>query len=161
MFEIPFGQEYTFELPPLNFDLGNEAFPLQITMDPTEQLTLTIDWRFKLSFGTDEPAKLKPALERMGMKIAFDPSPATDGKFDQMSDDPSVYLDEVFHGAVMEVTEAGTEAAAATVAKMKRRSLPRPPPDVFFDRPFVVAIIHRPTGEPVFIGRVEVPQLDF
>lgn len=98
-------------------------------------------------------------LENMGMITAFDGN--SDGKFDQMSNDPTVTVGDVFHGAVMEVTESGTKAAAATVVPMRNRSRPRPPPEMTFDRPFVVAVVHRPTGEPVFIGRVEVPVLDF
>ena len=37
--------------------------------------------------------------------------------FDQMSDDPDLYLDDVQHKAIMEVTEEGTVAAAVTVGK--------------------------------------------
>ena len=54
MWEIPFGQTFTFELPPMNFDLGNDNFPLQIATNSTEKPALTIDWSFKLAFGFDE-----------------------------------------------------------------------------------------------------------
>ena len=54
MWEIPFGQSYTIELPALNFDLGNDNFPLQISMESTEQPSLTLEWSFKLAFGFDE-----------------------------------------------------------------------------------------------------------
>jgi len=68
------------------------------------------------------------------------------------------YLDDVLHSAAMEVTEQGTEASASTVARINIR---RRPTAMIFDRPFVVAIVHRPTGEAVFLGRVEDPELDF
>jgi len=109
--------------------------------------------RFKL---LQPKVSLVTLLENMGMKIAFDDS--VDDKFDRMSDDPKITVDDVFHGAVMEVTESGTEASAATVVPMRSRSRP---PEMIFDRPFIVAVVHRPTGEPVFIGRVEEPVLDF
>jgi len=112
--------------------------------------------RFRLN---QPKVSLTTPLENMGMNIAFNDEVAE--KFDRMSYDPTLTVDDVFHGAVMEVTESGTEAAAATVIPMRSRSRPRPPPEMIFNRPFVVAIIHRRTGEPVFIGRVEKPVLDF
>ena len=112
--------------------------------------------RFKLEFGTES---LKDTLQDMGIEIAFDQS---NGKFEEMSKDPTVYLGDVFHKAVIEVTEKGTEAAASTASEMRNRSArPQLPPQIIFDRPFVVVIVHRPTGEPVFMGRVEEPELDF
>lgn len=53
MFEIPFGQTLTVELPPMNFDLGNSAFPLQIKTQATEKPTLNLEWSLKLAFGFD------------------------------------------------------------------------------------------------------------
>jgi len=111
--------------------------------------------RFKLDFG---PKEFRPVLEDMGMQAAFD---GTFDKFDEMSQDPGLYVEGVFHGAAMEITEAGTEASAATVVPMRNRSRPRSPPTYVFDRPFVVAIIHKSTGEPIFMGRVEEPELEF
>ena len=75
-----------------------------------------------------------------------------------MTTRPDAYLDDVLHSAAMEVTEQGTEASASTVARINIR---RRPTTMIFDRPFVVAIVHRPTGEAVFLGRVEDPELDF
>ena len=54
MWTIPFGQTYTIKLPPMNFDLGNENFPLQISTSADEQPTLNLTWSFKLAFGFDE-----------------------------------------------------------------------------------------------------------
>ena len=52
MWEIPFGQTFNVSLPPMNFDLGNNNFPLQIST--SERPTLDITWNFKLAFGFDE-----------------------------------------------------------------------------------------------------------
>ena len=54
MWEIPFGQTFTVSLPPMNFDLGNDNFPLQISTSSSERPTLNITWNFKLAFGFDE-----------------------------------------------------------------------------------------------------------
>lgn len=112
--------------------------------------------RFRLEFG---PAKLKPSLENMGIEVAFNEH--IDGEFDEMSDDPTLFVDDVLHAAVMEVTEQGTEAATTTVVPMRDRSMPRPPPELVFDRPFIVVVVHRTTGTPVFMARIEKPELDF
>ncbi|KAL7551341.1 hypothetical protein ACHAWF_014533 [Thalassiosira exigua] len=115
--------------------------------------------RFRLEFGLDSPESIASPLMNMGMKAAFNEN--IPNKFDEMSYDPELTVIDVLQGAVMEVTEEGTEASAVTVVPMGRRSLPRPPPEMTFDRPFIVAIIHRKTGTPVFIGRVEEPVLAF
>ena len=54
MWEIPFGQEYQIELPDLDFDLGNENFPLQISMGSDESPTIMLEWSYKFAFGFDE-----------------------------------------------------------------------------------------------------------
>lgn len=54
MWEIPFGQTFTIELPPLNFDLGNDNLPLKIKLDSNGQPALKLEWGFKLAFGFDD-----------------------------------------------------------------------------------------------------------
>merc|ERR1739842_87837 len=97
--------------------------------------------RFRLEFGLDSPESIKSSLNNMGMKVAFDEK--VYNKFDEMSSDPELTVIDALHGAVMEVTEEGTEASATTVVPMVNRSRPRLPLELTFDRPFVVAIIHR------------------
>lgn len=80
-----------------------------------------------------------------------------DGGFLQIADRPDLHVDSVLHRAVVSVDEEGTVAAAATAAVMMTRSLPRPPRKLAFDRPFVFAIEHEPTGRVVFAGLVADP----
>jgi hypothetical protein len=54
MFDIPFGQTFTIELPPLNFDFGNKIFPVQISMGGDARPALSIQWSFRMGFGLDE-----------------------------------------------------------------------------------------------------------
>ena len=108
--------------------------------------------RFKLAWGDEGAESLKDTLKDMGITSAFESW--TDGKFNRMTK----HLDDVLHSAAMEVTEQGIEASASTVARINIRPWPT---ELIFDRPFVVAIVHRPTGEAVFLGRVEDPELDF
>ena len=107
-------------------------------------------------------ASLKPALLSLGLGPAFAASPKTAGKaggFSRLSPDPDAHLSDVLHKAVVEVTEEGTVAAAATAAVMATRSMamPAPPKEVTFDRPFVMAIEDAATGAPLFVGTVARP----
>ena len=61
------------------------------------------------------------------------------------------------HQAYIAVDEKGTEAAAAsTIAFATSAEIP-PPLVVRADRPFAFAIVHKPTGIPLFVGRVTDP----
>lgn len=110
--------------------------------------------RFRISYGT---RSLKAELRSLGVNSCFD----DDESLLEMSDDPKVRLDEVVHKTVMEVTEEGTEAAAATVAVIKSRSLPRPSPTIKFNRPFVMLVMHLPTNTPLFLAKVDDPEFEF
>ena len=110
--------------------------------------------KFKLEFGT---ASLRSQLRSMGLAEVFDGTRVLSG----MSDDPDLHLDDILHKAVMEVTEDGTTASAATAAMIMTRSVPPPPQDLEFNRPFLVMVVHVETGTPLFIGRVGDPNLSF
>ncbi|RLN28997.1 serpin-Z2A-like [Panicum miliaceum] len=64
--------------------------------------------KFKLSFSS----RINDVLEAMGVQAAFDPDRA-DLK-DMLEDEPDLVVEHVFHKAVIEVDEEGTEAAAST-----------------------------------------------
>ena len=55
------------------------------------------------------------------------------------------------------VNEEGTEAAAATAAVIRSRSMSRPPKTFKADRPFIFLIRERATGMILFSGRVVDP----
>ncbi len=110
--------------------------------------------RFKVEYGV---RSIKDELRSLGINEAFG---GREG-FMEMSDDPDVHLDDVLHKAVMEVTEEGTEAAAATVGIMMTRSMPIPPIPMVFDRPFVMAVMHEPTKTPLFLARIDDPVFSF
>lgn len=130
---------------PLHSLLQNELYNTKVN------LTLP---RFRVSYGVKS---LKSELQNMGIKAAF----SGDGMFNEMSSDPLVHLDDVYHKAVIEVTEEGTVAVAATAAVMMTRSIPRPPIELTFDRPFLMIITHIDTGVPLFISKVSAPELNF
>lgn len=138
-----------------NHEGGMEAMLLQNLIDNEfvlRKVDLTIP-RFRVSYGAKS---LKSELQTLGMTAAFD----GEGMFNQMSNDDLVHLDDVYHKATMEVTEEGTIAAAGTGAVIKTRSFVKPI-EMNFDRPFVMMVVHLKTGLPLFIGKIDDPELIF
>jgi serpin B len=110
--------------------------------------------RFHASF----KVSLAEPLMRMGMRRAFDQKTAD---FSGITGIPQVKLplaiDQIMHRAVIDVTEEGTEAAAATGVEVAVRGR-QPPSETFrVDRPFLFAIIDDATGAVLFEGRVADP----
>ena len=117
------------------------------------QVDLSIP-KFRLEWGA---TSIKEALKSVGVSEVFEGT----GSLMGMSDDPDLHLSDALHKAVMEVTEEGTVASAATGMQIMTRSLPPPPMEIKFDRPFLMAVVHTPTGTPLFLGRVTDPRMSF
>ena len=107
--------------------------------------------------------QLSDTLAAMGMPDAFDRHTAN---FTCMiaPDHPSpgrLFIGSVFHRAMADVDEEGTEAAAATGIGMRTLSMmqrPKPAKVVTADRPFLLLIRHRDTGAILFMGRLSDPR---
>ena len=119
--------------------------------------------KFKLETKYD----LGKTLQGMGIVRAFnDPRTADGAQFDGMSEsqDPAqkLYVSKVLHKAFVEVSEKGTEAAAATAVMMapseraQQRSVPFTP-TFKADRPFLFLVRDRQSGSILFLGRVVNP----
>jgi serpin B len=98
-------------------------------------------------FSAQYSANLVPALSSLGMGVAFDPYEA-----DFAALAPRAYVSSVEHGTVVDVDEAGTTAAAATVITITTLAVLPPPLIMSMDRPFFYAIQDEATGEFLFIG---------
>ena len=102
--------------------------------------------KFTAEFDTDEG--LVPVLQRLGMKRAF--TEAAD--FSNMSDE-SLYVSNFRQKTFIKLDEKGTEAAAVTVAEMRKNtSVGGGSLLLMFDRPFVYLIREKSTGAILFIG---------
>lgn len=102
---------------------------------------------------TKTATSLAPTLKALGMDRPFggaDFSGLTSG---------SVAIDDVIHEAVLKLFEGGTIAAAATAVIIRANSKPQFDHTVRFDRPFLYAIVDRPTGHILFLGRVLDPSV--
>ena len=103
--------------------------------------------KFTYRFGTS----LAGCLKDLGMNDAF--GPAAD--FSPMSSDTDLYVSGVEHMTFIEVTEAGTRAAAVTGVTMAAKSAsPAQPKSVILDRPFLYMIVDTANNLPVLIGAV-------
>lgn len=108
----------------------------------------------RLKVDPPAPTKLKPLLSGLGMPLAF--SRAAD--FTGMTGIKSLFIDEVYHKAFVEVNEEGTEAAAATAVVMTTESMTvSTHPRFVADRPFVFLIRDLRSGTVLFMGRVVDP----
>lgn len=61
------------------------------------------------------------------------------------------------HKAVLNISEEGTEAAAATATKLTLRSKDSSSRSVLFNRSFLLLVIDRATETMLFLGKVENP----
>ncbi|XP_059119189.1 serpin B6 isoform X2 [Peromyscus eremicus] len=104
--------------------------------------------RFKL----EENYDMKEFLCKLGMTDAFD----NRADFSGISSKPDLFLSKVVHKSFVEVTEEGTEAAAATAAIMMMRCM-RFTPRFCADHPFLFFIQHVQTNGILFCGRFSSP----
>ena len=115
------------------------------------QVTLSMP-RFRLEAAFD----LIGVLKRLGVAEAF----SLQADFSGITEAERLRISAVAHKAYVDVDEHGTEAAAATAVVFRAMALVRTPPPVtmIVDRPFLFAIIHTPTGLPLFVGQVSHPR---
>lgn len=107
--------------------------------------------RFTMSYKKD----LSGTLTALGMKDAFD---AKKADFTAMIDKgkASPFIGSVIHQTVLQVGEKGTKAAAATSGIMNDSAAQGN--RLTADRPFLCAILDKPTGAVIFLGAVNNPQ---
>jgi len=151
---LPMPVSGTFPIPP---GLGADAYRAVMRglaqTDP-ERVRLHLP-RFKLEAGAD----LIPPFKALGMQLAFDKDRADfTGITESTREEDRIHITQIQHKAVIEVNEAGTEAAAATAVEMGVRSAPPPTREYKIDRPFLFFVADRTTETILFMGRVSEPE---
>jgi serpin B len=96
--------------------------------------------------------RLKGLLSQLGMGAAFTAS----ADFAGLSPQP-LSIGLVKQAATLQVGEQGTVASAATAVGMQPTALRVEPPQVVFDRPYLMLVTASATGEPLFMARVANP----
>ncbi len=111
--------------------------------------------RFKTSF----KAELGELFKQAGMRRAFNGAVADfSGMTGRPSSQAPFAIGQVVHRAVIEVTEEGTEAAAATAVAMVAASAPSHVEPFAVDRPFLFYVTDQATGAILFQGRISDPR---
>nr|XP_051229033.1 serpin-Z2A-like [Lolium perenne] len=105
--------------------------------------------KFKLSFF----CSMKEVLKSLGLRAAFGNADLSDMVEANSSD---ISVEDMFHKAVIEVNEEGTEAAASTAVTVILQSC-RPPMDFVADHPFAFFIVEEVSGAVLFAGHVIDP----
>jgi len=157
MVELPYANGSTSMvvlLPDENSDLENVhdriTWPNMKTwlhcLDDARRETIVVGIpKFSMTMRLD----LADTLAAMGMPHAF-----RGADFSGMTGTRDLFISDVIHKAFIDVSEEGTEAAAATAVIMKRGGSP---PHVIADRPFVFLIRDSDTNSILFVGRVSDP----
>ncbi|XP_029807761.1 serpin A9 [Suricata suricatta] len=106
--------------------------------------------KFSISASYD----LETILPKMGIWDAFNEN----ADFSGITKTGFLQLSKAAHKAVLDVSEEGTEAAAATATKLIVRSKDGPSHTVIrFNRSFLLLLINRATEAILFLGKVENP----
>ncbi len=114
-------------------------------------------------FTVESSLQLKEPLTALGMVDVFDPARADlSGAYVSAQGGgegapTGIWVDDVYHGGLIAVDEAGIEAAAAS---MVVQVCGVGPGEITFDRPFLFLIRHVPTGAILFVGQVMDPTLE-
>jgi serpin B len=125
-----------------------------LAKDAGRQITLSLP-RFKATYEAD----LIQAFKQMGMSLPFDPLKSDfAGITGQQNSEGVLTISQIKHKAVVEVTEEGTEAAAATSVEILARSARARPEEFAVDRPFLFFIVDDSTGTVLFEGRIVDPR---
>jgi serpin B len=104
----------------------------------------------KVSLATQ--VSMKPVLAGLGMGAAFSPSADFTGLSRQ-----ACCIGLVEHAATLDIGEKGTVASAATAVGVVAAAGRLLPPEVRFDRPYLLMVTVPATGEPLFMARVTNP----
>ncbi|MDD4385510.1 MAG: serpin family protein, partial [Bacteroidales bacterium] len=159
MIELPYaGKQYSMLVVLPNEDISIKNFEQNVSLENIDNYIDLLSKREVYltlpKFKFESEYELKPILSNLGMPIAF--SNAAD--FTRMSKKPELKIDEVYHKAFVEVSEEGTEAAAATAVVIVRKSV-GVTLEFNVNRPFMFLIRDNVSGTIVFMGRVTNPSL--
>ncbi|KFP17423.1 Alpha-1-antichymotrypsin, partial [Egretta garzetta] len=94
---------------------------------------------------------VKNLFKEMGITEVFSPNADLSG----ISGSRSLHVSQAIHKALLQVDEAGTEAAGATAVILNRGLSPSV--TIKFNRPFLILISEKETGTTLFMGKIVDP----
>lgn len=122
---------------------------LELHLDPSYLTSVSLP-RFQL----EQTLDLSTPLQRLGAQRMFKPGEAD---FSGITDQERIHVDYAVQKAFIEVTETGTEAAAATGISFRSGSFVEPH-EFKCDRPFLYLIKDEQTNMIWFMGRFLGPE---
>ncbi|XP_051006838.1 serpin A9 [Acomys russatus] len=105
-------------------------------------------------FSISASYNLETILPQMGIRDAF----TANADFSGITKTHFLQVSKVAHKAVLDVSEEGTEAAAATTTNLVVRSRDTPSSVLSFDKPFLILLLEKSTESILFLGKVENPR---
>ncbi|MCA9507724.1 MAG: serpin family protein [Myxococcales bacterium] len=143
-----------------------DVFAKKMTNDDFAQMTnslVSTKVDFKLPKFTQRfSPEVGQIMQNIGMKQAFDEDLAD---FSAIETKEKLHISKIFHEAVVEVSEKGTTAAAATAIIMEPATtsiggpdVVEPPVEFYATRPFMYYMIHKATNAIIFMGKYDRPQ---
>eukprot|EP00828_Plagiopyla_frontata_P010614 TRINITY_DN1569_c0_g2_i1.p1 TRINITY_DN1569_c0_g2~~TRINITY_DN1569_c0_g2_i1.p1 ORF type:complete len:354 (-),score=56.16 TRINITY_DN1569_c0_g2_i1:34-969(-) len=104
-------------------------------------------------FSFEWSLEMNEILKKIGIKEIFSSQADLSG----IDGDSDLYVSKVIQKTFIEVTEEGTEAAAATAVVANKKSALPQKKLVIADHPFIIFIIDHSTQEILFMGKVSNP----
>ena len=77
--------------------------------------------------------------------------------FTPMIGKSALVLDDVFQAAGVSIDETGAEATASSAAVQNAKAFKLDLKNKRIDRPFIFAIVHKPSSLPIFLGKLYKP----
>lgn len=154
------GRYHFVGLMPKDQNMSLYDFVQSLTQDKLEKM---IDSEQKVKtnvkipkFEYDYSTSLKDPLMLLGLEDEFDGGKADFGNmYDLQGKGVNIYISDVLHKTRIELSEAGTKAAAVTAVMMDMTSIDiSEPKEVHFDRPFLYMIYDGENRLPVFLGTI-------
>lgn len=144
-------------MPKENVDI--DEYISKLNFEKFEQLEKSLsEMKVNLSmpkFKIESRYEMKKALMDLGIKTAFSPN----ANFSKMNGQKNLMIDEVIHKAFVEVSEKGTEAAAATAVIVREKSaIANNNPNIIINRPFVFVIRENKNNAILFVGKYVKPE---
>jgi len=136
----------TADLEPLELELSADKINSLIKNMTSLHMRVMLP-RMRLSF----KSSLRDTLKKLHMDLMFNPVRAN---FSRLTNSP-VWVNDVLHETVIEVTEEGTKAAAATASNFNRMGTSR---TFIVNRPAIFFIRDNASGVPLFWGRLVRPE---
>ena len=162
MLEMPYGTRGAMSIIVLLPDNLADLHRLEASLTPkaldgwiAKMQPANVDVTFP-SFHNETSFEMNDPLTKMGMGRAFGPH----ADFSGITASEPIGIDLIVHKARIDVTEEGTEAAAATGTVTVTSAAPMPVKREIFraDHPFLYLIRHRKTGTILFLGRLADPR---